>query len=327
MDNNNFNRSHFLNVTLREVERRAWTPTFTGVQSVSGNVGYSGIQTAMGPSRSPGGITRALTAGGRATRVRHALQDSQQDAVSLLDQKYRNIRIDTVAHLLLSACMDLGLALGSKLVTPSGSVALGLGATSDMPRLLASFWGLKSIAPMLGTGIATKLSDYDDAFKNAWGPRHPQTTQNDRLMESSAARSFARGHVVAVTALLSGIVAYAKRGPDAPAKLLAQLDPEIQKSPHLGASFAHWLRQQQAEILAHPLLNRRADGLPGEGEAPAPVSFPARGMAAPVAAPAPVPEFNPVDTMDHDVQAAAMVRAAANGTPFCAVCEAAKAAA
>ncbi len=315
MNNNRFDRSYFLRVTLSEVECNSWSLPCTSV----GGVGYSGIQTTTGGYGSPG-ITRALSGGGRATRVRHALEASERDALELLDSKLHSTRIDTVAPQLLSACLDLGLMLGSRQVTTSDNTQFSPAVASNMPRLLSVYWGLKSIAPMLATGVATRLSDYDDAFKTAWGPRQPNGTQGDRLIEFAAARSFARGHVVVITALLTGIVAYAKRGPDAPAKLLMQLDIEAQQSLRLGASFAQWLHQNQAEILVHPLLNRRADGLPGTREAVVPIPLPSRAYTpAPEIAATPA-EFNPLDTMDQDVQAAAMVRAAANGTPFCAVC-------
>jgi hypothetical protein len=320
MDNNRFDRSHFLRVTLSEVERNSWSPRFTGTSSVSEHAGFSGVQTAMGGFGSPGGVTRALTGGGRAARVRRALESSECDALQLLDQKFHSMRIDAIAPRLLSACLDLGLMLGSRQVMTSGNVLSGPADAANMPRLLAAYWGLKSIAPTLSTGIATRLSDYDDAFKNAWGPRHPQATQGDRLLEFAAARCFARGHVVAVTALLTGILAYTKRGNGTPAQLLKQLEPEIQTSARLGAPFAQWLQQQHQEILAHPLLNRRADGLSGGSEAATPITLPARAASLPSVTSAPTPDFNPLDNMDQDVQAASMVRAAANGTPFCAVC-------
>lgn len=328
MLDNSFDRGHFLSVTLRDVERNSWSQQSAGVQRIVGSTGFAGVQTAIGASGIQSGITRALGGESRVARVRHALDQSGHDAALLLNQKYRDIHIDAVSHDLTSACLDLGLLLGSRQVSFSGATFLGSVGASDMPRLLAAFWGLKSLAPALGSGFAVKLPDYDDAFKNAWGPRHPQGAMSDRLMESAAARSFTHGHVVAVTALLCGIVAYAKRGHGTPEQLLKQLEPEIQTSRRLGPAFAQWLQQRQREVLAHPLLNRRADGLPGSSEA-AVIPLPARTASAPELASAPAPAvFNPLDTMDQDVQAASMVRAAANGTPFCAVCDqAAKAAA
>jgi hypothetical protein len=324
--NDSFNRSHFLNVTLREVERDMWTPRFTGIQRVSGSSGFAGPQSAMGATYRHGGIAHALPNGNRVARVRQALDDSRQAALQLLEQKYHALQIDAIAPHLVSACLDLGLLLGSRQVTNSGRALLSHGNTSDMPRLLSAFWELMSIAPMLGPGVQTKLSDYEEAFNRAWGPRQPPASNSHRLMELSATRNFAQGHVIAITALLTGIVAYAKRGPAAPSDMLMQLKPEISKSPRLGNAVMQWLEQNQAAILSHPLLNQRAIGVSSTDETLASVPLPARG--APAAAPdTPAPAaVNPLENVDQDIQAATLVRAASSGTPFCAVCEKAAAA-
>jgi len=83
---------------------------------------------------------------------------------------------------------------------------------------------------------------------------------------------------------------------------------------------------QNKFVLAKTLLLKHESVVIVVEEAPAPIEAPKSKAepAPPPEAPRPAPAPEPVDNTDYEAQAATLVAAAENGTPFCEECEKAK---
>lgn len=213
---------------------------------------------------------------GRVNRVRKALNDSGPMAQNLIVGKLTGINLSTIWPILISACQDIALYYGGSVVT--GGVIGGIGgaffggvgafpgatagaaAGSYVGGVVLAMLGLKSLVEEVGQAISESLGYYQKGFIEAWGPlrqdRQDGFGPSSRGNPLSAASDFAQGHVILITAILAGLVAYLTRGKGDKAVLLN----DISRSPRLGPRVARWVEENEGRLRQHPALQSRRHG-------------------------------------------------------------------
>ena len=224
---------------------------------------------------------------GRVSRVRQAIDDSGPMAQRMIAQTLSGINLSTIWDILVSACQDIALYYGGSVAAGGFAGGVGgafFGGVGALPGAAAgaaaggyvggwvlAMLGLKSLVEGLAQAIPDALRYYEKGFLEAWGPtRHdyqhgfgPSTRGDPR----TAAFYLANGHVIMISAILAGLVAYLTRGRGDKAVLLA----EIRQSPRLGPKVAQWVEQNEDQLRRHPALQpRRGGALPAEEPPPPP---------------------------------------------------------
>jgi hypothetical protein len=224
---------------------------------------------------------------GRVNRVRKALDDSGPIARRLIAERLAGIDLSAIWPILIAACQDIALYYGGSVVLGGviggvggalfggvGAVpgaAAGAAAGSYVGGAVLALLGLKSLVEGLAQSIPEALRCYQDGFLKAWGPvrreREPGLDGFGHGDPAFAAYDLANGHVIMISLVLTGMIAYLTRGRGDRAVLLN----EISRSPRLGPRVAKWVEENWEKLRGHPALQSRRHGtLPGNEPGPAP---------------------------------------------------------
>lgn len=219
---------------------------------------------------------------GRVERVRRGLADSGPSAQRMIADSLSGINLSSIWHILISVCEDIALYYGGSVIAGGvfggvcgaffagvGAVpgaAAGAAAGSYIGSAVLSILGLKSLVEGVFQAVPRALEYYERGFQEAWGP-----TRQDRLSSSCGIRTWgnpsagafylAHGHVIMITTILSVLVAYVTRGKGNKEKALK----EISESPRLGPKVAQWVKQNEAKLSRHPMLQPNRGGGGGGG--------------------------------------------------------------
>ncbi len=230
----------------------------------------------------------------RVERVRLAIADSGGLARQIIANQLTGISMSAIWDILIATCQDIALYYGGSVVAGAtvgaagGAFVFGVGAVpgaavgatagAQMGGWIMALLGLKSLVEDLAAAIPEALGYYEQGFREAWGPTHrdhqatiPVLGATARGDVRHAAFLFANGHVVAMMAILTALMAYVTRGKGGRALALQ----EIRESRRLGPAVARWIEENEQRLASHPALQSRRKnaavaGAGAGGPAPAP---------------------------------------------------------
>lgn len=221
--------------------------------------------------------------------------------------------------ILVEACKDIALYYGGSVVVGTsigGAAGFFVGGAGAVPGAVAGaaagsqvglwvlgFLGLKSLAEYMIDALPQAMRHYEQGFRKAWGDP-PQGNRPGPVNRTPtppdvnhAANEFGTGHVLVITALLMGLVAYLTRGRGNKGVILQ----EIRQSSRLGPKVANWVQANEARLLNNPALNPRlrTARTPQAAPKPSTAQTPSQGAnkprtPAPAPAPAPTPAANSI---------------------------------
>ncbi|WP_293371845.1 DUF6861 domain-containing protein [Nevskia sp.] len=216
----------------------------------------------------PQGVKETLT---RVDHVEEALKRADGMALQRMAQTLAGIELASIWPILIETLKDIALFYGGSVVTGAavggavGSLGAGVGAIPGaaagaaagvtLGTWLLAIFGLKSLIEEVKDSIVAAFTAYKDGFSLAWkADPHPEP-MNHGLAGAShhvqpAASRFADGHVIVLTAILIGIVAWLTRGKGSRSEVLK----EIENSSRLGPKVAAWVKENEAALKAHPGL-------------------------------------------------------------------------
>ena len=219
----------------------------------------------------PQGVQKTLT---RVDHVEAALERADGLALQRMVHALAGIELSSIWPILIETLKDIALFYGGSVVTGAavggavGSLGAGVGAIPGaaagaaagvtLGTWLLAIFGLKSLIEEVKDSIVAAFSAYKDGFGLAWkADPHPEP-MNHGLKSAShhvlpAASRFADGHVIVMTAILIGIVAWLTRGKGARADVLK----DIENSPRLGPKVATWVKMNEAALTVHPGLKAK----------------------------------------------------------------------
>ncbi len=217
----------------------------------------------------------------RVDRVRQALKDSGPMAQRMLIQRLAGIGLEGIWEILISACEDIALYYGGPVIV--GGVAGGIGGTffggvgaipgasggaavgSYVGTAVLAMLGLKSLAEGVVQAVPEAVGYYQQGFVEAWGParqdQHLGSCSGRGGSAFCAASHLANGHVIVISAILTGLMLYLTRGRGDKATLLK----EIGQSPRLGPKVAQWVEKNEERLRRYrPMQSTRAGEKPRE---------------------------------------------------------------
>lgn len=225
------------------------------------------------------GIDWLLRNGERVARVERALDASDALALTILEQRLKNIDLRAVWPILRKVLSDIALYLGGSAVAggfvgagigffaaglgmlPGALIGASLGAQAG--SIILSFLGLKTLVTDMAASVPRAVQCYARGFKIAWGPMPNDGRYNgdgQRTLYRAdfdyptppefAARDFADGHVILIMSLLAAIVSYLTRGKGNLSTLVA----DFRNSARLGPKMATWVEHNAEALSNHPLL-------------------------------------------------------------------------
>lgn len=221
----------------------------------------------------PQGVQKTLT---RVDHVEEALKRADGLALQRMAQTLAGIEFSSIWPILIETLKDIALFYGGSVVTGAavggavGSLGAGVGAIPGaaagaaagvtLGTWLLAIFGLKSLIEEVKDSIVAAFSAYKEGFSLAWkADPHPEP-MNHGLAGAShhvlpAASRFADGHVIVLTAILIGIVAWLTRGKGSRTEVLK----EIENSPRLGPKVAIWVKENEAALKVHPGLKQKTE--------------------------------------------------------------------
>lgn len=255
----------------------------------------------------------------RVERVRSALNRSGPIAQGMITSRLAGIDLSMIWGILVEACKDIALYYGGSVVVGTaigGAAGFFVGGAGAVPGAVAGaaagsqvglwvlgFLGLKSLAEYMIDALPQAMRHYEQGFRKAWGDP-PQGNRPGPVNRTPtppdvnhAANEFGTGHVLVITALLMGLVAYLTRGRGNKGVILQ----EIRQSSRLGPKVANWVQANEARLLNNPALNPRlrTARTPQAAPKPSTAQTPSQGAnkprtPAPAPAPAPTPAANSI---------------------------------
>lgn len=237
------------------------------------------------------GLERALQSLGAAPQLtyerirclRLALDGGERTAAKQIASTFADLEISEVISELIrelgkaAAIVATSTAAGAAIGALAGGIGAAPGAAIGMEAglVVLAAMGLAAIVEFMTDGLPAVGRSYWEGVTGALGaPTRggiPPMVTVDHLKVAVASNDIARGHLLLVTLLLAGIVAYVTRGRGTMQGLAAQMR---------NTKLAQWMLKHEAKLLNHPKLRPRNNAAPAQ--TPKPVEH-----VAPKAAPKP----------------------------------------
>ena len=193
--------------------------------------------------------------GAHMQAVQHALQESIPLTTQLLKQQLADFELDSLWPLLQKFAIEAGSYIG-------GGAVLGAAVGSAPGALVGAKVGAWVYQAVGVAELVIDLPDlcsqvagpYCSGFNSAWALGEPALRDpiQQSLHRAKAAREFATGHALLVTALLATLALYLGRNAARRTPLFTAL-----ANGRLGKNFAKWIERHQAQMIQSPKLKPR----------------------------------------------------------------------